>query len=276
MEKTTWRDVQEYLTSLWSLEREDNRPLDFHGAFIPAVAEGVILRHTQPGDWVWDPMAGSGTTAMVANYLGRRCFMSDLTPRAPDIYQADARTLDLRTEPVFVDEKTHHFRPVIHQADARESVLTNAKTGSPQSAVQFSNGKRFLFDLVILHPPYHNIIQFSDKKYDLSNCSNLGLFSASMREVAQNVAKQLKPGGYVALVMGDIWVESEVVPLGFETMRTVMGGLGVTARLKAIVVKDIKHNRARAGQHNLWSSRYFKWGAVHFAHEYIFSIQKGK
>jgi hypothetical protein len=40
--------------------------------------------------------------------------------------------------------------------------------------------------------------------------------------------------------------------------------------------KDIKNNNHRAGQKNLWSARYFKWGAVHFTHEYVFSIQKGK
>jgi len=51
---TTWRDAAKYLSSLWLLDREDDQPLDFHGAFIPAVAEGLILRHTQPGD-------GSGT-----------------------------------------------------------------------------------------------------------------------------------------------------------------------------------------------------------------------
>jgi hypothetical protein len=65
------------------------------------------------------------------------------------------------------------------------------------------------------------------------------------------------------------------VPLGFQCADLAVGGID-RGRLKAIVVKDIKNNNARASQKNLWSARYFKWGAVHFTHEYVFSIQKGK
>ena len=34
----------------------------FHGAFIPQVPQYLAIRYTSPGDVVWDPMAGSGTT----------------------------------------------------------------------------------------------------------------------------------------------------------------------------------------------------------------------
>lgn len=255
MTKATWRDAGDYLSSLWILSRKDKRPLDFHGAFIPAVAEGLILRHTQPGDWVWDPMAGSGTTGLVATGLGRNVFLSDLSP---------------------VPAKLRCGVP-IWQVDARCSVLTNGESGRPQTGVQWSNGERFLFDLVILHPPYHNIIQFSDKPEDLSNCGTVATFLHEFWRVCKNVGAHLKPGGYLAVVMGDIWENAQVVPLGTCCCDIATGALGDDgARLKAIVVKNIEGNRHNAHQRNLLLSRLFRWGGVEFGHEYIYSIQKGK
>ena len=256
---TTWRDAQFYLSSLWWLGRNDDRPLDFHGGFVPGVPEGLMLRHTQPGDWVWDPMAGSGTTGLVAGRLGRRCFMSDLTPQLPGIYQADARAIDLRAEPVVVDGRIHHSHPV---------PLEQSRDLYPP----------FQFDLVILHPPYHDIIRFSDKPEDLSNCRDVDRFLMQLHAVAFNAGEHLKPGGYVGLVVGDIWIKggARVEPLGFEAMQKVLEGLGEGARVKAIVVKDIKNNRHNAGRRNLLLSRFFRWGAVDFRHEYIFSIQKDR
>lgn len=42
--------------------------------------ERVILISTDPGDWVLDPMCGSGTTGAVAAALGRRCWLFDSNP----------------------------------------------------------------------------------------------------------------------------------------------------------------------------------------------------
>lgn len=50
-------------------------PIDFDGAsffrFPEAVAEFAIQRYSRPGDWVFDPFAGFGTTVVVAERLGR-------------------------------------------------------------------------------------------------------------------------------------------------------------------------------------------------------------
>jgi hypothetical protein len=50
-------------------------PIDYPGAsffrFPEAVAEFAIQRYSDPGDWVFDPFAGFGTTVLVAERLGR-------------------------------------------------------------------------------------------------------------------------------------------------------------------------------------------------------------
>jgi DNA modification methylase len=54
--------------------------------------ERPILNHTQPGDVVYDPFAGSGTCLIAAARQGRRCFAIELDPRWCDLirdrYQA--------------------------------------------------------------------------------------------------------------------------------------------------------------------------------------------
>lgn len=66
----------------------------------------MVMRYTQPGDLVVDPMCGSGTTIDVCKEEGRRCIGYDIVPTRPDIIQNDARKLPLENESVdmiFID-----------------------------------------------------------------------------------------------------------------------------------------------------------------------------
>jgi hypothetical protein len=47
-------------------------------------------------------------------------------------------------------------------------------------------------DLVFLHPPYFDVIKFSDKKDDLSNEKSLKDFFESFRKVCENSYDILK------------------------------------------------------------------------------------
>ena len=46
-----------------------------------ALVEACLANSTQPGDWVFDPLAGSGTTILAAERLARRCAAVELDPR---------------------------------------------------------------------------------------------------------------------------------------------------------------------------------------------------
>lgn len=67
----------------------------FNGVTPSGVVWNLVSRFTRPGDWVVDPMAGSGTTLDVARHLRRRAIGFDLRPRRSDIHPADARELPL-------------------------------------------------------------------------------------------------------------------------------------------------------------------------------------
>jgi DNA modification methylase len=49
------------------------------GKFVPQLAEAFIRRYAQPGQLVWDPFAGSGTTLVEANAFGARAAGCDVS-----------------------------------------------------------------------------------------------------------------------------------------------------------------------------------------------------
>ena len=52
----------------------------YFGKFPPPIATYMISQYTRENDLVIDPMCGSGTTALEAGILNRRCFVNDLNP----------------------------------------------------------------------------------------------------------------------------------------------------------------------------------------------------
>jgi hypothetical protein len=49
------------------------------GKFVPQLAEVFLRRYAAPGDVVWDPFAGSGTTLVEANAFGARAYGCDVS-----------------------------------------------------------------------------------------------------------------------------------------------------------------------------------------------------
>jgi DNA modification methylase len=46
-----------------------------------ALVERAIANSSVPGDLVYEPFSGSGTTIIAAETLGRRCYAMELEPR---------------------------------------------------------------------------------------------------------------------------------------------------------------------------------------------------
>ncbi len=77
------------LHSVWSIAGERLRlPERFHhhAAAMPTELARIVVDHwSEPGDLVLDPFGGTGTTALVADVLGRRFCTVDLDPECADI-----------------------------------------------------------------------------------------------------------------------------------------------------------------------------------------------
>ncbi len=128
--------------------------------------------------------------------------------------------------------------------------------------------------LLILHPPYDDIIKFSDKKEDLSNCATTEEFYDLFKKVAKNGYDLLEQNRFAALIIGDKYANSRYISLGFECQRR-MEELGFVT--KAVIVKNITGNeKAKGKTANLWRYRALSGGFNIFEHEYIMIFQKTK
>ena len=124
---------------------------------------------------------------------------------------------------------------------------------------------------VIFHPPYWDIIKFSDSPDDLSNCGDLQTFLEKFGKIIDNATAPLEQNRYCAVVIGDKYANSQVVPLGFHCMNLF---LERNFLLKAIIVKNFGATKGKSNQQNLWRYRALNSDFYIFKHEYIFVFKK--
>ena len=253
-----WKDYPEVKTdTFWQFPtrlREHGHSNDYHGNYIPQLAQQFYERYTKKGDVVLDLFFGSGTSGIEAVNMDRRCIGVELKQELVDSVSKKFTPKQLVTDVnIICGDSTS--QESMDKVQARLEVMGKEKA-------QF----------LILHPPYDDIIKFSDKKEDLSNCSSTEEFYDLFEKVAKNGYDMLEKGRFAALIIGDSYKNSEVQPLGFKCMDR-MQNLGM--KLKATIVKDIQGNeRAKGRTANLWRYRALAGGFNIFQHEYIFIFQK--
>ena len=84
----------------------------------------------------------------------------------------------------------------------------------------------------------------------------------------------LKKSKYFAIVGGDVYKQSEVVPLAFYMMDAIKRNFNV--KMKGIIVKNIEGNRGKLGTQDIWKYRALQSDYFLFKHEYIFVFKKVK
>jgi len=120
------------------------------------------------------------------------------------------------------------------------------------------------FDFVWYHPPYWDIIRYSDNPKDLSNSKTLNEFEVKLNQSVERLFKVLKPGGIMGILIGDKRKNGAY----YSLMRTLLMNTNIGS-LKAIIIKI---------QHNCKSDRKF-YGSNHaflipIKHEYCLIYQK--
>jgi hypothetical protein len=255
-----WREYKEIETdSLWLYPNRasgDGHKLDYHGNYIPQIATQLLTRYSKKDEIVLDLFLGSGTTAIEAARLNRRCLGVELKPELVEYVRG-------KIKPELLDERIHLLQG---NSAAPEMVLQLHEIlwGMQAAAAQ----------LLILHPPYADIIQFSDRPDDLSNAPTTETFLDGFEVVARNGYNLLAPGRFAALIIGDKYASGELVPLGFWCMER-MNRVGF--KTKAIIVKNIEGNEKGKGKSaNLWRYRALAGGYYIFKHEYVIVFFKPK
>ncbi len=248
-----WKDYEDIITdSLWMLGsriKGNGHALDYHGNFIPQIANQTFRRYTRPDDIIVDWFLGSGTSAIEAVNLNRRIIGVELKPELVDHVRG-------KLPPEALKDRVRLIEGDSTLAGTREAVQAAlAGMGSAQA------------QLAVLHPPYADIIKFSDLDADLSNCASTEAFLDGFALVAANAYETLEPGRFAVLVIGDKYAAGELDPLGFKCMQ-VMNNVGF--RTKSIIVKNIEGNEKGKGRtNNLWRYRALAGGFYIFKHEYV-------
>ncbi len=208
---------------------------------------------------------------MEANRLGRRYIGVELSSSVADLARQRIR-----------DDRGNMFIGHSHlQSDYTPSDDESVITGDSSSREIYQKISKRLeameeqhVQFVLMHPPYHNIVKFSDNDSDLSNCESADDFLNRFMSVYENLAGFLQPGRHLAVVIGDIYANSEWVPL--QNLITSKLLSTNELKLKSIIVKNMVNNRAKRNQENLWRYRALANGFYIFKHEYIVLFQNIK
>jgi len=241
-----WKQSDINTDSMWVISERDKSGKHknlYHGNFIPQIPNQLIRRYTKEGDTVFEPFMGSGTTAIECEKLNRHYVGFDINQEMIDYVQ----NLHLSNE------------PNIYLADSLET----------ESYKVFQDKK---FQFALLHPPYWDIVKFTEQPNDLSNCESLDIFIDKFITICRNFMPHLESNKYFAVVIGDVYKKSEVIPLSFYLMHHIK--LNFKVKLKGIIVKNIEGNRGKLGVGGIWRYRALKSDYYIFKHEYILVFKK--
>ncbi|MFW6008277.1 MAG: TRM11 family SAM-dependent methyltransferase [archaeon] len=250
-----WREYDDIITdSLWNFPKRDTSGAhiaDYWGNFIPQIPRQVMKRYTKRGEWVLDSFSGSGTTLIEGKRLGRNSVGIELNPEVVEksrkIISEEDNPYDVETKVIYGDSK---------EID-KEKITKNLPIDK--------------FQLVIMHPPYHDIIKFSEGEEDLSNSESVKDFLEMFGEVVDNISPLLEKDRYLVLVIGDKYSNGEWIPLGHLTGMELMKR-GYT--LKSTIVKNFDKTRGKRSKEKLWRYRALVGGFYVFKHEYIMIFKK--
>ncbi len=232
------------MTTHWSFpQRGDWATHDakWRGNWSPYIPRNIILRYSKEKDLILDQFAGGGTTLVEAKLLNR------------DIIGIDVNDVALNRckEKIDFQHEGADGKVFLRKGDARKLDFI------PDNSI----------DLVCTHPPYANIIEYSeDIEEDLSHLK-INEFLNEMKKVASESYRVLKKDKFCAVLMGDTRKNGHMIPLSFYVME-VFENTGF--KLKEMIIKE-QHNCKATG---FWKTNSIKYNFLLIAHEHLFIFRK--
>ena len=232
------------MTTHWSFPNRGDwatHDAKWRGNWSPYIPRNIMLRYSKVGDTVLDQFAGGGTTLIEAKLLNRNIIGVDVNETA----------LSRCKEKVDFEHEGANGKVYIRKGDARNLNFIRDES----------------VDLICTHPPYANIIQYSEEiDEDLSRLK-VKDFLKEMESVAKESYRVLKKGKFCAVLMGDTRQKGCMIPMSFDVMK-IFQDAGF--KLKELIIKE-QHNCRATG---FWKTNSIKYNFLLIAHEYLFVFRK--
>lgn len=250
------KDFKEEQTTVWSFKQRGKWAThsgEYRGNWSPYIPRNVILKYSKLGELVLDYFCGAGTTAVECKLLGRKCIAFDINDKAIELAK---KNVNFNVEPQqlpLINEKTRPkiYEPELSVGDARD--LSYLQDNS--------------IDLICAHPPYANILHYTDIKEGDLSFFDIDEFLKEMVKVAKESFRVLKPGKQCAILIGDTRRKKHVIPLGFKLINVY---LDAGFKLRELVIKR-QHNCKTTG---FWYANSIKYNFLLLAHEYFPIFEK--
>ena len=243
---TKWEpdDFELEMTTHWSFpKRGDWATHDgkWRGNWSPYIPRNIMLRYSKENDLVLDQFVGGGTALVEAKLLNRDIIGVDVNDTA----------LERCREKIDFEHEGANGKVILHKGDARKLDFISDSS----------------IDLICTHPPYADIIKYSENNEDDLSLLKINDFLEEMKKVAKESYRVLKDGKYCAILMGDTRQKGCMIPMSFDVME-IFQNTGFT--LKELIIKE-QHNCKATGY---WKTSSIKYNFLLIAHEYLFVFRK--
>lgn len=156
----------------------------------PSYVEHFLTRYTEPGDAVFDPFAGFGTTLEVAEELGREAYGVE--------YESD--------RVAFIEKRVAHPERVVHG-----SALSLPSLDLPQVECCFTSPPYMVAEME--RNPFENYTDDSETTYEN--------YLADIESVFAAIGELVLPGGYVLVDISNMKFEGSVTTLAWDVAEVI-------------------------------------------------------
>ncbi len=237
-------DFELEMTTHWSFPKRGDwatHDAKWRGNWSPYIPRNIMLRYSKEGDLVLDQFVGGGTTLVEAKLLNRNIIGVDINDTA----------IERCRQKIRFEHEGANGKVYIHKGDARNLDFIPDDT----------------IDLICTHPPYANIIKYSEGAIGDLSLLKTKDFLAEMEKVANESYRVLKNNKFCAVLMGDTRQKGCMIPMSFQVMN-IFENAGF--KLKELVIKE-QHNCRATGY---WKTNSVKYNFLLIAHEYLFIFKK--